>query len=93
MARVALVTGGSREIGAAIARALAAAGCRVAACYARNVGAAWSFQDQTGIPVFQWDLANYEPVQPVSARWRRRWAQSTSWSTTPVSCATSHCIE
>ncbi|WP_338701569.1 acetoacetyl-CoA reductase [Bradyrhizobium sp. 26S5] len=60
MARVALVTGGSRGIGAAIARALAAAGCRVAACYARNAGAAWSFQDQTGIPVFQWDVANYE---------------------------------
>ncbi|MCA1400466.1 acetoacetyl-CoA reductase [Bradyrhizobium sp. BRP56] len=60
MARVALVTGGSRGIGAAISRALAAAGCRVAACYAGNAGAAWSFQDQTGIPVFQWDVANFQ---------------------------------
>ncbi|MCS3476836.1 acetoacetyl-CoA reductase [Bradyrhizobium elkanii] len=60
MARVALVTGGSRGIGAAISRALVAAGCRVAACYAGNAGAAWSFQDQTGIPVFQWDVANFQ---------------------------------
>ncbi|OKO71604.1 SDR family NAD(P)-dependent oxidoreductase, partial [Bradyrhizobium sp. NAS96.2] len=60
MARVALVTGGSRGIGAAISRALAAAGCRVAACYAGNAGAAWSFQDQTGIRVFQWDVANFQ---------------------------------
>ncbi|NEU96138.1 acetoacetyl-CoA reductase [Bradyrhizobium uaiense] len=60
MARVALVTGGSRGIGAAISRALAAAGCRVAASYAGNAEAAWSFQDQTGIPVFQWDVANFQ---------------------------------
>ncbi|MEZ0059633.1 acetoacetyl-CoA reductase [Bradyrhizobium elkanii] len=60
MARVALVTGGSRGIGAAISRALAAIGCRVAACYAGNAEAARSFQDQTGIPVFQWDVANFQ---------------------------------
>ena len=60
MARVALVTGGSRGIGAAISRALAGAGYQVAASYAGNTEAARRFHDQTGIGVFQWDVANFE---------------------------------
>ncbi|MFN3613541.1 MAG: beta-ketoacyl-ACP reductase [Rubrimonas sp.] len=60
MTRVALVTGGSRGIGAAISRALKAAGCKVAANYAGNDEAAQAFSDETGIPVFKWSVADYD---------------------------------
>ncbi len=60
MARVALVTGGTRGIGAAIARALAAAGHRVAANYAGNDEAAQRFHAETGIPVYKWSVADYD---------------------------------
>jgi acetoacetyl-CoA reductase len=59
MARVALVTGGSRGIGAAISKALKAAGCTVAANYAGNDEAAKAFQAETGIPVYKWNVADY----------------------------------
>lgn len=58
MARVALVTGGSRGIGAAISKALKAAGCKVAASYAGNDDAANVFKAETGIPVFKWDVSD-----------------------------------
>jgi acetoacetyl-CoA reductase len=58
MARVALVTGGSRGIGAAISKALKAAGCKVAASYAGNDEAANAFKSETGIPVFKWDVSD-----------------------------------
>jgi acetoacetyl-CoA reductase len=58
MARVALVTGGSRGIGAAASKALQAAGCKVAATYAGNDEAANAFKTETGIPVFKWDVSN-----------------------------------
>ena len=60
MARVALVTGGSRGIGAAISKALKAAGYKVAANYAGNDEAAAAFKAETGIPVFKWSVADYE---------------------------------
>src|SRR6185312_6100407 len=60
MARVALVTGGTRGIGAAISKALKAAGCKVAANYAGNDEAAQKFKSETGIPVFKWDVSSYE---------------------------------
>jgi acetoacetyl-CoA reductase len=60
MARVALVTGGTRGIGAAIAKALKAAGYSVAAVYHGNDEAAQKFKDETGIPVFKWDVAAFE---------------------------------
>ena len=60
MARVALVTGGSRGIGAAISKALKAAGCTVAANYAGNDEAANKFKDETGIPVYKWSVADYD---------------------------------
>ena len=60
MSRVALVTGGSRGIGAAISRALQAEGCKVAATYAGNDDAAKAFKADTGIPVYKWDVGSYE---------------------------------
>ena len=60
MARTALVTGGSRGIGAAISLALKAAGFKVAANYAGNDEAASAFKKEHGIPVFKWSVAAYE---------------------------------
>jgi acetoacetyl-CoA reductase len=60
MARVALVTGGSRGIGAAVSKALKAQGYTVAAAYAGNDEAANTFKAETGIPVFKWDVSNYQ---------------------------------
>ena len=60
MARVALVTGGSRGIGAAISVALKEAGYTVAANYAGNDEAAASFTKETGIPTYKWDVSNYD---------------------------------
>jgi acetoacetyl-CoA reductase len=60
MARVALVTGGSRGIGAAVSQALKAAGYTVAANYAGNDDAAARFKGGTGIPVFKWSVADYD---------------------------------
>ncbi|KAA3516732.1 beta-ketoacyl-ACP reductase [Agrobacterium vitis] len=60
MSRVALVTGGTRGIGASISTALKAAGYTVAANYAGNDEAAKAFEAETGIPVFKWDVSSYE---------------------------------
>ena len=60
MARTALVTGGTRGIGAAISIALRKAGYSVAANYCGNDEAASRFEAETGIPVFKWSVANYE---------------------------------
>lgn len=60
MSKVALVTGGTRGIGAAISVALAAAGFRVAASFAGNEEKAKAFGEETGIPVFKWDVSNYQ---------------------------------
>jgi acetoacetyl-CoA reductase len=60
MSRVAVVTGGSRGIGAAISKALKAAGYKVAATYAGNDEAANAFKTETGIPVYKWDVSNTE---------------------------------
>ena len=58
MARVALVTGGSRGIGAAISRTLKDAGFSVAANYGGNDEAANKFKSETGIPVFKFDVSD-----------------------------------
>ncbi|MCA3627375.1 MAG: acetoacetyl-CoA reductase [Methylobacterium sp.] len=60
MARVALVTGGSRGIGAAISKGLKAAGYKVAASYAGNDEAAAAFTKETGIPTYKWDVSDYD---------------------------------
>jgi acetoacetyl-CoA reductase len=60
MARVALVTGGTRGIGAAIGKALKAAGYKVAASYAGNDAAAEKFKAETGIAVYKWDVSSFD---------------------------------
>jgi acetoacetyl-CoA reductase len=60
MARVAVVTGGTRGIGAAISKALKAADYRVVANYGGNDAAAKQFSEQTGIAVHKWDVGSYE---------------------------------
>jgi len=60
MARIALVTGGTRGIGAAISKALKEAGYTVAANYAGNDEAAAAFKAETGIPVYKWSVADYD---------------------------------
>ena len=60
MTRVAVVSGGSRGIGAAISKALKDHGCKVAATYAGNDEAAHKFSQETGIAVFKWDVSDYE---------------------------------
>ena len=60
MSKVALVTGGSRGIGAAVSVALKAAGYTVAANYAGNDEAAAAFTEATGIPTYKWSVAEYD---------------------------------
>jgi acetoacetyl-CoA reductase len=68
MARIAVVTGGTRGIGAAISKTLQAAGYKVAANYAGNDEAAQTFKAQTGIPVYKWDVSNFEACADGLAR-------------------------
>ena len=63
MGRVALVTGGTRGIGAAIAIALKNAGYKVAVNYAGNEEAAAAFTAEHGIPSYKWDVSSYEACQ------------------------------
>jgi len=67
MTRVALVTGGTRGIGAAISTALKDAGYKVAASYAGNDEAAAKFSEENGIPVFKFDVADYDACQAAVA--------------------------
>lgn len=60
MARTALVTGGTRGIGRAISIALKDAGCSVAANYGGNDEAANAFKDDTGIPVYKFDVGDFD---------------------------------
>jgi len=63
MARVALVTGGTRGIGAAISAGLKDAGYKVAASYAGNDEAANAFKAETGIMVYKWDVGDFDACQ------------------------------
>ncbi|WP_126174165.1 acetoacetyl-CoA reductase [Altericroceibacterium xinjiangense] len=60
MARVAIVTGGTRGIGKAISLSLKDAGYTVAANYAGNEEKARAFSDETGIPAYKWDVGDHE---------------------------------
>jgi acetoacetyl-CoA reductase len=66
--RVALVTGGTVGIGAAIAESLLAAGYRVAVNYGRNVDAAHAFEARTGINAYAWDVADWQACNDGVAR-------------------------
>ena len=63
MARVAVVTGGTRGIGEAISVALKSAGYTVAANYAGNDEKAKAFTDRTGIKAYRWDVGDYDACQ------------------------------
>ncbi|MCC2978351.1 acetoacetyl-CoA reductase [Sphingomonas sp. PL-96] len=63
MARVAIVTGGTRGIGEAISLALKDAGMTVAANYAGNEEKAKAFTERTGIAAFRWDVSDYDACQ------------------------------
>ncbi len=68
MPRIAVVTGGSRGIGAAIARKLQSDGCAVAATYGGNDDAARAFTDETGIRTYKWPVGDYEACREGIAR-------------------------
>lgn len=63
MARVALVTGGTRGIGAAICKYLKDQGYSVAANFGGNEEKAKAFSDETGIPSFKFDVSDFEACQ------------------------------
>jgi acetoacetyl-CoA reductase len=63
MARVALVTGGTRGIGEEISIGLKSAGRTVVANYAGNDAAAQDFNERTGIPVYKFDVSDFDAVE------------------------------
>ncbi|MFM5914268.1 MAG: SDR family NAD(P)-dependent oxidoreductase, partial [Chakrabartia godavariana] len=67
MARIAIVTGGSRGIGAAISRRLKDMGVTVVANYAGNDEKAKAFQAETGIRVQKWDVGDFDACQAACA--------------------------
>ena len=60
MTRAALVTGGTRGIGASISKALKGAGYKVAANYGGNDAAAEKYKAETGIPAYKWDVSSFD---------------------------------
>jgi len=68
MARVAIVTGGTRGIGEAISLALKEMGVTVAANYAGNDERAKEFTGRTGIKAYKWDVGDYDATQAGCAR-------------------------
>ncbi len=68
MSRVAIVTGGTRGIGAAISQRLRQEGFSVAANYAGNAEKAAAFTRETGIPAWQWDVSDCEACREGVAR-------------------------
>lgn len=73
MARTALVTGGTRGLGAAISLALRDAGYQVAAVYHRDEEAAQAFARQHGVAVYQWDVADWQACADGVAAVGRDW--------------------
>lgn len=63
MQKVALVTGGTRGIGAAISKSLKNSGYKVAAIYQGNHKAADAFHKHTEIPIYKWDVSDFKACQ------------------------------
>ncbi|MEN2786836.1 acetoacetyl-CoA reductase [Sphingomonas qilianensis] len=63
MARVAIITGGTRGIGEAISLALRDLGITVAANYGGNATRAADFTARTGIPSYRWDVCDFDACQ------------------------------
>jgi acetoacetyl-CoA reductase len=61
--KTALVTGGTRGIGSGISKALSNAGYSVAASYQNNAANAEKFREESGIPIFSWDVSDYESCE------------------------------
>ncbi len=90
--RVAVVTGGTRGIGAAISRMLKDKGYKVAATYAGNDEAAQKFKAESGITVYKFDVGDFAVCQSGIAPDRKGSpGRSRSWSTMPVSPAIPRC--
>ena len=68
MARIAIVTGGSRGIGAAISRRLQDMGVTVVANYAGNEDKAKAFEGETGIRTYKWDVGDFDACQTAFAQ-------------------------
>src|SRR3546814_18576159 len=68
MARIAIVTGGSRGIGEAISLALKAPGVTVVANYGGNDEKAKAFTDRTGIKAYKWDVGDHQACLDGCAR-------------------------
>jgi len=68
MARVAIVTGGTRGIGEAISLALKDMGVTVAASYAGNDARAQEFTARTGIAAYKWDVGDFDACQTGCAK-------------------------
>jgi len=85
MARVALVTGGSRGIGEAISKKLKADGYEVAATYAGNDEKAAAFTAATGIKTYKWDVADYAALKLASRKSKPTLDPLMSWWQTPAS--------
>ena len=89
MARVAIVTGGTRGIGEAISIALKDMGMKVAANYAGNDERAREFTERTGIAAYKWDVVRLRRLPGRRrARSKPTSARSTCSSTMPASPAT-----
>lgn len=91
MARVALVTGGTRGIGAAISRMLKLRGYVVAANYAGNDVAADAFKEANGIAVYKFDVSDFAAVATAVTQIEKDLGRSTSSSTMRVSRAIRPC--
>jgi acetoacetyl-CoA reductase len=91
MARVAVVTGGTRGIGRAVSITLKNAGYNVAANYGGDDNAARQFNEETGIPVFKFDVADFNACAEGVKRSGRSSARSRCSSTMLGLPATQRC--